>query len=91
MCDAFLYTYLFVVNVVAYLLYAADKHRAYYGLWRYPETLLLGIAIAGGAYGAGMGMWLFRHKTLHRAFFDYCSFVSANLADCLDTLVYEIE
>lgn len=68
MWDAFLYTYLFVVNVVAYLLYAADKHRAYYGLWRYPETLLLGIAIAGGAYGAGMGMWLFRHKTLHRAF-----------------------
>lgn len=23
--------------------------------------------------------------------FDYCSFVSANLADSLDTLVYEIE
>ena len=68
MWDAFLYTYLFVVNVVAYLLYAAVKHRAYYGLWRYPETLLLGIAIAGGAYGAGMGMWLFCHKTLHRAF-----------------------
>lgn len=68
MWEIFLYTYLFIVNVAAYLLYAADKHRAYWNLWRYPEILLLGIAVAGGAYGAGMGMWLFRHKTLHRVF-----------------------
>lgn len=68
MWEFFLYTYFFVVNVVAYLVYAADKHRACYQLWRYPEALLLGIAIAGGAYGAGMGMWLLRHKIQHRTF-----------------------
>lgn len=63
-----LYTYLFAINVAAFFLYANDKHRACYDLRRIPEALLLGLAIAGGAYGAGCGMLLFRHKTLHRIF-----------------------
>ena len=63
-----LYTYLFAVNVAAFFLYANDKHRAFFDQRRIPEALLLGLAIAGGAYGAGCGMLLFRHKTLHRSF-----------------------
>lgn len=63
-----LYTFLFLINIVAFWLYAIDKHRAYYGLWRIPEAVLLGVAIIGGAYGAGAGMLLFRHKTNHTAF-----------------------
>lgn len=63
-----LYIYLFIINVLAFGLYAYDKHRAVYGLWRIPEALLLTMAAAGGAYGAGMGMMLFRHKTLHKSF-----------------------
>ena len=62
------YTYLFAVNVAAFFLYANDKHRAHYDKRRVPEAWLLGLSIAGGAYGAGCGMLLFRHKTLHRAF-----------------------
>ena len=62
------YTYLFAINVATFFLYANDKHKAFYGLRRIPEALLLGLAVAGGAYGAGCGMLLFRHKTLHRSF-----------------------
>lgn len=60
--------YLFIINVVAFGLYGLDKFKAHFGLWRIPESVLLGVAVAGGAYGAGMGMMLFRHKTLHRSF-----------------------
>lgn len=63
-----IFTYLFIVNVVAFYLYGSDKRRAVYGHSRVPEALLLFIAMAGGAYGALTGMWLFRHKTRHRSF-----------------------
>lgn len=62
------YSFLFVVNVAAFGLYAIDKRNAYYGFWRIPEAVLLGLSVVGGAYGAGAGMLLFRHKTRHRAF-----------------------
>lgn len=62
------YTYLFCINVIAFALYASDKRRAVFDRWRIPEWILLGIAIIGGAYGALMGMLLFRHKTLHTSF-----------------------
>ena len=63
-----LYTYLFVMNIIAFLFYAEDKRFAYYSRWRIPEAVLLGTAVLGGAYGAGAAMWLFRHKTRHTAF-----------------------
>lgn len=62
------YSILFVLNIVAFGLYAVDKHRATYDKWRIPEYVLLGIAALGGAYGALCGMLLFRHKTLHNFF-----------------------
>lgn len=64
----FLYTFLFLINVVTFGLFAIDKRKAYYGLWRIPEAVLLGLAVIGGAYGAGAGMVLFKHKTLHTSF-----------------------
>lgn len=62
------YTFLFFINVLAFGLYATDKRRACYNRWRIPEFILLVVALIGGAYGAGAGMLLFRHKTLHRLF-----------------------
>lgn len=62
------FSILFIMNVLGFGLYAIDKHCAVYGKWRIPESLLLCFAIAGGAYGAGMGMLLFHHKTRHGAF-----------------------
>ena len=64
----YLYVYLFVVNVLTFGLYAIDKRRAIYNKWRIPEFCLLGLAVIGGAYGAGSGMLLFRHKTCHLSF-----------------------
>lgn len=63
-----LYTFLFIINVLAFGLYAFDKRFAVYGERRIPEAVLIGLAIIGGGYGAGMGMMLFRHKTRHTAF-----------------------
>lgn len=62
------YTYLFIVNVLAFFMYANDKHRAYYNKRRIPEMLLISLAVFGGAYGALCGMVLFKHKTLHKSF-----------------------
>lgn len=62
------YTYLFLINILSFGIYAIDKRRAHYHCWRIPEFVLLGLAVIGGAYGTSMGMWLFRHKTLHRSF-----------------------
>lgn len=62
------YTYLFLINTTAFCLYGIDKRKAVYQLWRIPEFLLLLLAIIGGAFGAILGMLLFRHKTLHKSF-----------------------
>ena len=62
------FSYFFVLNVVAFTLYGIDKFWSQTGHERMPENVLMGLAIAGGAYGAGMAMLLFRHKTLHRNF-----------------------
>lgn len=44
-------------------MYADDKRRALFSLRRTQNAVLQGLAIIGGAYGAAMGMLLFRHKT----------------------------
>lgn len=62
------YSILFILNVLTFGLYGIDKNRAVYARSRVPEAVLLGLAVIGGAYGACMGMWLFRHKTRHKAF-----------------------
>ena len=64
----YLFIYLFVVNVAAFILYGVDKHRAKKGAWRIPEKVLLGIAVIGGSAGALAGMSYFHHKTRHRRF-----------------------
>ena len=63
-----LYSLLFCINILAFGLFAIDKRNAYYGLWRVPEAILLGLVVIGGGYGAGAGMLLFRHKTRHKSF-----------------------
>ena len=62
------FTYLFLINVAAFTCYAIDKFWSETEHLRIPERTLLALSVAGGAYGAGAGMLLFRHKTLHRNF-----------------------
>lgn len=60
--------YYIAVNACAFLLYGADKNFAKKDMRRIPEKTLLGIAAIGGAFGAFLGMELFRHKTKHAKF-----------------------
>ena len=64
----YLAVYLIVMNVIAFIIYGADKAKARRGLWRVSEWTLLTLASLGGALGAQLGMSVFRHKTKHRKF-----------------------
>lgn len=55
--------YLLLVNALGFGLMRADKRRARQKAWRIPEATLLLPAIAGGAPGTWLGMYLFHHKT----------------------------
>jgi uncharacterized membrane protein YsdA (DUF1294 family) len=60
--------YLLIVNAIAFLLMLIDKQKARKKKWRIPEATLMGFAAIGGSIGALMGMYTFRHKTLHKKF-----------------------
>lgn len=60
--------YLLIINVVALIAYAIDKFKAQHNRWRIPEATLIIMAFLGGALGAFLGMYLFRHKTMHWKF-----------------------
>lgn len=55
-------------SVLNFILMGVDKRRAKTGQWRIAEKWFFLIALAGGAPGAILGMYAFRHKTLHRKF-----------------------
>lgn len=60
--------YLLIVNAIAFCLMFIDKQKARKKKWRIPEATLMGFAALGGSIGALMGMYTFRHKTLHKKF-----------------------
>jgi uncharacterized membrane protein YsdA (DUF1294 family) len=64
----YLFGYLVIVNILAFLLMGIDKHKARKGAWRIPERTLFLSALIGGSLGANLGMQLFQHKTKHRSF-----------------------
>lgn len=57
-----------MLNVMSFSLFGLDKRRARQSRWRVRESTLLAVTWLMGGVGAWMGMRLFRHKTLHRAF-----------------------
>lgn len=57
--------YLTIINIVGFAIMGIDKRKAIHGAWRIPEKTLFGVALAGGALGATIGMRFFRHKTKH--------------------------
>lgn len=63
-----LITYLIVINLISFLLMGIDKRRAIKNKWRISEKTLFLTAFLFGSVGAIAGMYVFRHKTLHRSF-----------------------
>lgn len=61
-------TYIFIINVIVFVIYGLDKHRAVYEKRRVPEAVLIVLSFLGGSFGALMGMLFFRHKTRKNAF-----------------------
>ncbi|MCH5178826.1 MAG: DUF1294 domain-containing protein [Prevotellaceae bacterium] len=59
---------LVLLNLVAFVFYLVDKHKARHGRWRIPERILLLLALFGGSVGALMAMSLVRHKTQKNIF-----------------------
>ena len=60
--------YLFVVNVIGFVLVFVDKKRAQNNQWRIKEATLFLTAAIGGSIGSMLGMKVFRHKTKHLSF-----------------------
>ena len=63
-----LWLWLAVINLVAFLAMGIDKYKAARQKWRIPEKTLFLLAIIGGSVGGICGIYVFRHKTLHRKF-----------------------
>ncbi|MBQ4522397.1 MAG: DUF1294 domain-containing protein [Lachnospiraceae bacterium] len=64
----YIVSYLFLVNIIAFVLYGVDKKRAKKGEYRISEKTLLLSGAIGGSIGAMAGMKVFRHKTKHKKF-----------------------
>lgn len=65
----FFYSYLLIINIIAFFAYAIDKWKAKRNRWRIPEFWLLFLAFVGGSVGALWAMFLLRHKTQHAKFY----------------------
>ncbi|GLC88334.1 DUF1294 domain-containing protein [Lysinibacillus piscis] len=63
-----LLAYMTIVSIVLLTMMGLDKSRAKKHEWRIAERTLFVLAIAGGATGGVLGMYLFRHKTRHNTF-----------------------
>jgi len=64
----FLYSWLIVTNLIAFLTYGYDKLIAGSRKTRVPEKVLLLLALMGGSLGALVGMYVFHHKTSKQSF-----------------------
>ncbi len=66
--EIFLITYIIVINLIGFLLMGIDKRKAIRNRWRISERTLFLVALLFGCPGVLIGMYVFRHKTLHRSF-----------------------
>ncbi|MGD6816808.1 DUF1294 domain-containing protein [Metabacillus sp. 113a] len=66
-----------IMSAAGFLIMAADKRKAKNREWRISEKTLWLVSIAGGAWGAWIGMYTVRHKTKHAAFMIGMPFLSA--------------
>lgn len=63
-----LLSYFAAVNLIGFALMGIDKYKAKKRAFRIPEATLFIVAAIGGSIGSIIGMYVFRHKTRHRAF-----------------------
>jgi len=64
----YLVLYLIIINLIAFLIFRADKKKSEKKLWRVKESTLLSFSLLGGGIGSLLAMKIFRHKTQKRKF-----------------------
>lgn len=80
--------WMIIMSAALFVLMGIDKGRARRGSRRIPEKCLFAAALAGGAFGGWLGMYVFRHKTRHWYFvwgFPAIALVEAALAGYMMT------
>lgn len=60
--------YLFIINILSFMIMFIDKTLARLQKYRIPERFLFLCALLLGALGIYIGMFVFRHKTKHSSF-----------------------
>jgi uncharacterized membrane protein YsdA (DUF1294 family) len=63
-----LWAYIAAVNIAAFLVMGADKHKAKRHERRISEKSIFTLGFAGGSLGVLIGMNIFHHKTKHLKF-----------------------
>jgi uncharacterized membrane protein YsdA (DUF1294 family) len=63
-----LYFYFLAISFLSFLMMGYDKYLARNKKRRIAENTLLLWVFLGGILGAGIGMWVFKHKTSKRSF-----------------------
>ena len=75
--------WLAALTLTGIVIMGADKIKARRGSRRVPEKTLFLIAAIGGSVGIWAGMYIFRHKTLHKKFkFGIPAIIIAQIAIC---------
>lgn len=60
--------YIFLVNLIAFIIIYTDKQKAIRKKWRIKESTIIFLSLMGGSIGTYIGMYTFRHKTKHLKF-----------------------
>lgn len=60
--------YIVCINILTFMLFGIDKHKAKNGSYRIRESTLLGFCAVLGSVGGYMGMRFFHHKTHKKLF-----------------------
>lgn len=63
--NSYLFFYLAVINLAAFIISGYDKLAAIRRKWRISEKTLFMVAAIGGSMGLFLSMLIFRHKTRH--------------------------
>ena len=60
--------WLAALSLVTFTVYGFDKSQSKGNGWRVPESVLHGLAVAGGFVGGWLGQSIFHHKTKKASF-----------------------
>lgn len=61
-------SYLVMINIATFIVFAVDKQQAIHGKWRVSEASFFCLSLMGGALGGILAMEICRHKTKHLSF-----------------------